>query len=98
MPNDKAQLTELDRLNWRLLSFFRAAMHQELPPESHEVQTELKELLERVPVPVNELSVSNQKLQQQLEIYMGLLPPDMAEYVGQAVQAFCRNVSECKGE
>ncbi|WP_238654789.1 MerR family transcriptional regulator [Paenibacillus piscarius] len=98
MPKDKAQQTELDRLNRRLLSFFRTAMQNECPPESHEVQTELKELLGRVPVSVNKLSDSNQNLVQQLEIYMGLLPADMAEYVGQAVQAFYRNVSECKGE
>ncbi|WP_339255112.1 MerR family transcriptional regulator [Paenibacillus sp. FSL P2-0136] len=94
MPKSKAQQSELDRLNRRLLSFFRAAIQNELTPESHEVQRELKGLLERVPVAIDELSDSNQYLKQQLDIYKSLLPVDVVEFAGQAIQVFYNKGNE----
>ncbi|MBP2112057.1 MerR family transcriptional regulator [Paenibacillus silagei] len=94
MPKSKAQQSELDRLNRRLLSFFRAAIQNELTPESHEVQRELKELLERVPVVIDELSNSNQYLEQKLDIYKSLLPVDVVEFAGQAIQVFYKKGNE----
>ncbi|MEK4008138.1 MerR family transcriptional regulator [Paenibacillus sp. FSL H3-0333] len=94
MPKGKAQQSELDRLNRRLLSFFRAAIQNELTPESHEVQRELKELLERVPVAIDELSDSKQYLEQKLDIYKSLLPVDVVEFAGQAIQVFYKKGNE----
>lgn len=94
MPKGKSQQSELDRLNMRLLSFFQAAIQNELPPESHEVQRELKELLERVPVSIDELSDSKQYLEQKLDIYKSLLPVDVVEFAGQAIQVFYKKGNE----
>ena len=98
MPKSKSQQKELDRLNMKLLSFFQAAIYNELIPESHEVQRELKQLLEMVPVPIDEFSNSNNNLEKQLEIFKALLPVNMVEFLGEAIQVFYKNLNEVRGE
>lgn len=98
MPKGKSQQKELDRLNMRLLSFFQAAIDNELIPESHEVQRELTQLLEMVPVPIDEFSNSNNNIEKQLEIFKALLPVNMVEFLGEAIQVFYKNHNEVRGE
>lgn len=98
MPKNKQQQIAFDRLNSRLLSFFQAAIHNELRPDSQEVQQELKDLLAMVPASINELFNSDISLENQSEILKALLPADMVEFFGEAIHVFYNNQYDVKGE
>ncbi|GAA0348786.1 MerR family transcriptional regulator [Bacillus horti] len=94
MPKGKSQQKELDRLNMRLLSFVQSAIQNGLSPESDQVQRELKELLKKLPLPIDELSNTNNNFDEQLEIFQALLPVDMVEFVKEAMQALYKKHKE----
>jgi len=98
IPKSKSQQIVLDRLNMRLLSFFQAAIHNELTPESHEVQRELKEIIEMLPVPLEEFYNSNNNLEKQLGIIKAILPVNMTEFLGAAIRVLFNSHHEGKGE
>ena len=98
MPQDKSQQQEVDLLNIRFFSFFKAAIHNELMPESDEVQRGLKELLEMVPISIDELSFSDSDLEQQLEMFKALLPVEMEKFVGEVLQVFYKEHDASRDE
>ncbi|MEK5033522.1 MerR family transcriptional regulator [Paenibacillus sp. FSL R7-0302] len=98
MPKNKRQQLAFDRLNKRLLSFFQASIHSGLRPDSQEVQRELEELFALIPVSRNELFHLDRALDKPSEILKALLPDDMAEFFGEAIQVFYNNQFEGRGE
>ncbi len=96
MPKTKQQQIAFDRLNRRLLLFFQEAIHNELGPDSQEVQRELKELLAMVPASINELFNSEMGSEKQSEMFKALLPTDMVEFFAEALQVLYNSPYEEK--
>lgn len=90
-PKSKSQQKMLDKLGVRLLNFFQEAVLNDLQPESDMVQVDLEQILSESPISIVELIDSYEApFEENFKIQKALLPNNMEEFIGEALQIFLK--------